>query len=524
MSEAEHERVDQADEALRESEANYRDLVEHATYGIYRSSPDGRFLSVNRALVEMLKYESQDELLSVDMAKDVYADPEERDRLIERQTGRPRFDRIEVTWKCKDGTPITVSLSGRPVRNEVGKVESFETIAENVTERWVLEAQLRQAQKMEAVGQLTGGVAHDFNNLLTVILGNAYLVADSLTPDQSDTRADLKELQAAAERAKELTSKLLGFGRREMLALKPTNLQDVVEGVSNMLRRVVPENIEMEFLSEEPTGTVQADGGAVEQILLNLVTNSRDAMPKGGELRIELRQTLLDEGYALTHPWVVLGEFVCLSVSDTGVGMDKRTIEKVFEPFFTTKPRGAGTGLGMAMVYGLVKQHGGFVHVYSEVGQGTTIKVYFPVVQEHSIAAVGHRSPAEARGGAETILVVEDESSIRRSAKRVLEKNGYSVLIAADGEDALEQFRSHEHEINLVITDLVMPKLGGRELHDALTREDKDIKFMFTSGYNASDAEDRVGLEPDVPFLHKPWTVADLLSSVREVLDQEQVR
>lgn len=510
-----------AEDALRRSEANYRDLVEHATYGIYRSNLEGSLLTVNRALVDMLGYESHDDLLGLDLVEDVYAEDSQRAQLVDQYRNAERVDGLEVQWKRKDGTPITVRLSGRPVLDEQGRAESFEMIAEDVTAQRTLEAQLRQAQKMEAVGQLTGGIAHDFNNILTVILSNADLIASALPPDQTDLGADLKELHAAAHRGATLVRKLLGFSRRERLEFRPVDLSKLVTDMSRMLRRVVPESIEIQLRATGALGTVQADPGAVEQILLNLATNARDAMPEGGILRIETEQTWLDQAYHATHPWCEPGEYTCIIVSDTGVGMDRETRERIFEPFYTTKPHGEGTGLGMAMIYGLVKQHAGYVNVYSERGQGTTVRVYLPVVGDDALSVAAGPMTEKMPRGTETILLAEDERAIRRATKRALEAHGYNVLLAEDGEEAIEVFQAHESEIDLVISDLVMPKLGGRQLYDALRQEGTTVPVIFASGYSAREVEESATLKPNVPFLHKPWTLTDLLVRIREVLDRE---
>lgn len=507
-----------AEDAVRRSERSYRTLVERATYGIYRSTPDGRLLAVNPALVRMLGYNSEAELLAVDLARDVYQDPEERRRLIETHGQAPYVEGVEADWKRKDGRPLRVRLSGTAVRDDTGAVEAFEMIVEDVTERHTLEAQLRQAQKMEAVGQLTGGIAHDFNNLLTVILANADLLAKSLPPEASEIRADVDDLQGAARRGAAMVRKLLAFSRREELRVRPVDLPKLVADLTGMLRRLVPEHITLETHAPEQTALVLVDPGTVEQILLNLVTNARDAMPSGGRLAITIAEAVIDETYLSSHGWGEPGAYVCLSVVDTGIGMDQATLAHVFEPFFTTKPPGIGTGLGMAMVYGLVKQQRGFVDVRSRPGEGTTVEVYLPVASRPARAAPAGAG-ADLPGGSETILLVEDEEGIRRSASRILQRFGYQVLLAADGEEALALYRRHRADIHLVISDVVMPRLGGTQLYQELHRDPDPPKFILTSGYPARDVGDRAVLERAGPLLQKPWNVDDLLRRVREALD-----
>jgi two-component system cell cycle sensor histidine kinase/response regulator CckA len=511
-------RMEPAEQTVPAADDCYRSLTEGALYGIYRSTIDGRFLTVNPALVEMLGYESQDELLAVEMARDVYARPEERGRLIASYRDKERVEGQDVEWRRKDGTQITVRLSGRTVRNRSGQVECFEMIVEDVTERRALEAQLRQSQKMEAVGQLTGGIAHDFNNILTIILANADLLECDLPMGRPDLRAVLNESREAAQRGAALIRKLLGFSRRSKLEMKSVDLARLVSDMSGMLRRVLPENVDVEVRAEEPIGNARADSGAVEQILLNLATNARDAMPDGGRLTIEVKPDWLDEGYHAIHPWVEPGSYVSITVTDAGIGMDEATKERIFEPFYTTKPPERGTGLGLAMIYGLVKQHKGHIHVYSELGRGTTIKVYFPVTNESSIDSQSPREETQFEGGSERILVVEDELAIGRATRRALESHGYRVLLAQDGEEALEVVRKRGSTIDLIVTDLVMPRLGGRQLYEALQAEGFSIPVMFASGYSQRDIQECAELDQVVPFLHKPWTLAELLRAVREAL------
>ncbi len=509
-----------AEEALRRSEANYRGLVENATHGIYRSSPDGRFLMVNPALVTMLGYKTADELMSVDIGRDVYLHPEDRQQAVERYRLMGRYDAMEVDWKRKDGTPIAVWLSGRPVKDGAGNVQYYEMIAEDVTERRMLEDQLRQVQKMEAIGQLTGGIAHDFNNLLTVISANAEIVAESLPEDLAELRGDVEDLLTAAQRGTALVKKLLGFGRRAMLDLHLVDVATLVADTAAMVRRIVPENIEIDLVPSGPVSSVRVDPVAMEQILLNLATNSRDAMPDGGTLRFELADERVDEDFSMSHPGLAPGRYVCVTVSDTGIGMSTDTKEHIFEPFFTKKPHGLGTGLGMAMVYGLVKQLSGYVDVVSEPHVGTAVRLYFPVYETLAPAETVHGDSEEAVGGHETILVVEDEEAIRRTIKRALEGQGYTVLLAANGEAALQILQERDYGVDLVVSDLIMPKLGGRQLYEALEQDGNHIRFLFTSGYSTTEVGRSGSLSSSVPLLLKPWTLGDLFTRVREVLDK----
>ena len=508
------------EEALRRSEASSRALVQHATYGIYRSTLDGRLLAVNPALVKMLGYESEEQLLAVNLARDVYADPAERERILARFDGGDAVEGVEVTWKRRDGRRILVRLGGRAVRRPEGRIECFETLAEDVTERRALEDQLRQSQKMEAIGQLTGGIAHDFNNLLTIILANAQLIAKALPPEQADAHTDLRDVMAAALRGRVMVKELLGFARRSSLDLQPVHLGDLVADLQGFLRRILPADVEIVVAGGDDLPEVRADLHAAEQILFNLVTNARDAMPDGGVLRLETERAQLDAERCQASGAASAGDYVCLTVGDTGTGMEEETRRRMFEPFFTTKPPGRGTGLGLATVYGLAKQHGAGIEVESAPGKGTRFRIYFPVVD--AVVAAAPREvplPADAPRGWETILVVEDDDQLRRSAKRLLEEAGYQVLTAADGLEALDVLRQGA-AVQLVFSDLVMPRLGGRALYDAVRRDGHSVPFLFASGYSDPSGRGAATLDPAAPLLHKPWTGPDLLSQVRQLLDR----
>ena len=506
-----------AEERLRRSEASLRAFVDNAVFGISRSTADGTVVAANLALARMLGYRSSDALIGLNVGADFYRRPEERAAVVERMERGDRFENLEAEFKRRDGTPLTVRLSGRAVRGPDDRVEGYEVIIEDITDRRILEAQLRQAQKMEAVGQLAGGVAHDFNNLLTTILASSELLASGLPPDAS-LREDVEMIQQAARRAAELTRDLLAFSRRQTLELKTVPLGGLVADFARLARRIVPEDVEVTARVEAPEAVVRADPGAIGQILMNLVTNSRDAMPGGGTLRLVVGRGVLDEEHCRSHGWGAPGSYVMLTVADTGSGMDLATQQHVFEPFFTTKPVGQGTGLGMAMVYGLVKQHDGFIDFDSEPGRGTTVRIYFPPVTEgpsaRRVAAAG-----EIREGTETILLVEDDPALRRTARRVLEKFGYTVVTADDGFDALNVIQTMPAPPDLVISDVVMPHTSGPQLLSALRENGAGPRVLLTSGYAPRSVQERSLLGGDVPFLAKPWTIEELLRKVREVLD-----
>ncbi|MFQ5705367.1 MAG: PAS domain S-box protein [Gemmatimonadales bacterium] len=509
-----------AEEELRRSEAEYRALISHATYGVYRTSVDGTFRVVNEALATMLGYESEEEVLALDLAEDVFVDAAEYSWLIKRYSEEERIDEAEVEWKRKDGAPIPVRMNGRVVRGPGGETSGWEMVVEDISERRSLEEQLRQSQKMESVGQLTGGIAHDFNNILTVILASARLLRAQAPPANAEMQVDLDELESAARRGSALVRRLLSFSRRAMLSLEPLDLGALTGDLLQTLRRLLPETIDIRVITADGLPNISADAGAVEQILLNLATNARDAMPLGGVLRVETSVVQLDEEHRERLGWGDPGEYVGLSVSDTGVGMSEEVTRKIFEPFFTTKAQGQGTGLGMSTVYGLMKQHNGFVDVSSEVGRGTTVTVYFPRATEDVSSEKRVSDLTEAPRGSETILFVEDEAPIRRAGKKVLELYGYTVLQAADGEEALRVLKGKKSAISLVISDVVMPKMSGPDLFEAVRHDLGTLKFILMSGYTAVDVHASIVSGTSLPLLQKPWTPNELLMRVRETLDR----
>jgi two-component system, cell cycle sensor histidine kinase and response regulator CckA len=387
----------------------------------------------------------------------------------------------------------------------------------DVTERKTLESQLLQAQKMEALGQLAGGVAHDFNNVLTAIGGYAELLREDLAADDA-RRADVDEILRATERAAALTHQLLAFSRRQVLAPRVLDLNAVVEDLDKMLRRLIGEDVELRIALAPKVGTVRADPGQLEQVILNLVVNARDAMPRGGKLTIETTNAELDESYAVEHPGVTAGPHVMLAVSDTGVGMDAATQAKIFEPFFTTKERGKGTGLGLATVYGIVKQSGGHIWLYSEPGRGTTFKIYLPQVDLAPEQLAQAPAARETPRGTETVLLVEDDEAVRNLARKRLEALGYTVLAASGGGDAIDLAAS-VGPIHLLVTDVVLPGMSGRELATRLVAARPGLRVLYTSGYTDEAVVHHGVLDPGIAFLQKPFMPAALARKVRDALE-----
>jgi len=385
---------------------------------------------------------------------------------------------------------------------------------EDVAAQLARERALKQTEKMETIGRLTGAIAQQFNELLTAILARSTALAQTLPSNR-----DLDALRETAQRGAELAQRLLGFSRHRVLDLQPLILTEFVREALDRLRRQLPPDIEVQFEADEDAGVVEADPAAVKQILLHLVTNARDAMPKGGTLHVEVRRARLDAADRPLHAWVEPGSYVSIALSDTGVGMNAQTLARVFEPFFTTKPLGVGTGLGMSMAYGLVKQHRGYLHLYSEVGQGTTAKVYVPAVRDRGMSELEAATEAALPGGTETILLVEDDPTMRAAAQQLLSKVGYRVVTAVDGQQGLDAYRAHRATLHLVITDVVMPKLSGFELYEVIRGESRGLSVLFMSGFPAPNFRKTVGQDPAVAFVTKPWTASELLAQIRRLLE-----
>jgi two-component system cell cycle sensor histidine kinase/response regulator CckA len=509
------------EEALRRSEARYRSLVQSAVYGIYRSSMEGRFLDVNPALIAMLGYFSAEEVLALDPKHAVFVDPEEQARLINQFRRGTRLDSMEVRWKRKDGNAITVRLSGRAVTIPEQTERVLEIIAEDVTDRRVLEDQFRQAQKMEAVGRLAGGVAHDFNNLLMVISGYTEVLLEKTTRE-NPLHSKIFAIQQAADRATTLTRQLLAFSRKQFLELKVVDVNAIVKDLERLLRPLIGENIELNTQLANDLGRTRADAGQIEQVIMNLVVNSKDAMPDGGKLTIRTANVGLDDDHRREYSYIQPGPYVMLSITDTGHGMDKDTQSRIFEPFFTTKEKGKGTGLGLSTAYGIIKQSGGYIFARSELNRGTTFSIYLPQVDDATEPLDTQHAAQSAAGGTETVLLVEDEESVRQLVRETLEVKGYKVLEAEHGEAALEVASDYHGPIDMLITDVVMPGMSGRELAKQLCASDPEIKVLFLSGYTEDAIVHQGALEPGTAFLQKPFTLQVLSRKVREIFRGER--
>ena len=515
------ERV-QAEAALKISETHHRSVFEGAVHGIYRGTLDGRFLDVNPALVAMLGYSSTEEVLKLS-SQDVFAEPEEGLRLLHKWQVTAEIEE-EVQWKRRDQRLITVRLSGRVLGSEHQRPAGLEVIAEDVTERRALEEQLRQAQKIEAVGQLAGGMAHEFNNYLGIVLGYSELLLEEAGTTEG-LRRNVAEIKAATQRTASLTRQLLALSRRQVLEPKVLDVNAVVWETHKLLRRLIPGNIDLVPVLEPNLQQVKVDPAQIQQILINLVVNARDAMPQGGKVVIETANVELDEEYAGRHIEVRPGRYVMLAVSDNGSGIDEQTQARIFEPFFTTKQKGKGTGLGLSTVYGIVRQSGGHITVESALREGSRFRIYLPPTAVTELKVEDETPPLETEilSGTETVLVVEDEPALRRLISVSLEKRGYTVLAAEDGTEAIRILENNPGEIDLVVSDIMMPKLNGLELRKKATLLRPDMRFLFISGY----AEDTIGrtahLPQDAGYLEKPFLPIELARKVRALLNETDV-
>jgi two-component system, cell cycle sensor histidine kinase and response regulator CckA len=511
-----------AEEELHESEEKYRQLIENASYGIFRSTLDGRLLGVNPAFVAMLGYTSREEVLQLNLETDVYHDANERKDIQRSYGSDARRVAAEVVFKRKDGGLIKTKTNGRLIPAHDGRPQCFEVMAEDVTQQRSLEDQFRQAQKMEAVGRLAGGIAHDFNNVLMIVNSYVELIMRHLSPD-SAIQSYAEHIVQAVKKAASLTNQLLAFSRKQMLQPTVLDLHAVVSDIGKMLPPMLGEDIEMTIVAEPGLGSVFADRAQIEQVLMNLAVNARDAMPNGGKLQIDLRNATVDRQYMQRHPQIVPGSYVVLAISDTGIGIDSATQTKIFEPFFTTKEVGKGTGLGLSTVYGIVKQTGGFVWVYSEPGLGTTFKIYLPRVYGNAIATSEPTSEdkREYSGDNETVLLVDDEPEVRCATREFLEGKGYRILEAENGAGALAVCTAYQGSIQVLVTDLIMPSMRGPELASKVSELHPEISTVYMSGYT-DRSQDIEGLGPDAVFLQKPFSLNTLVQKIQTVLQRKR--
>lgn len=511
--------------ALQASEKKFQQFYDECPVGYHELDTKGRITRVNRKELEMLGY-TPGEMLGNPVWNFFLEEDTTRHVTLAKLGGDVSFhDTFERSYRRKDGTTLPVLIEERLLRDERGQILGIRSAVEDITERRQTqealrrsEEQLRQWQRVEAIGRLAGGVAHDFNNLLMTIKGCSELLLNAF--DRRDPRREeVEEILKAADRATSLTRQLLAFGRRQVLQPQLLNLNSVVMNMDKMMRRLIGEDIQLVTILDKELWSVKVDPGMIEQVIMNLAVNSRDAMPHGGKLILETSNVIHDEEYASSHVSVKPGHYVMLAVSDNGCGMDKETQSHLFEPFFTTKEKGKGTGLGLSTVYGIIKQSGGNIWPYSEAGQGTTFKIYLPRADKMASMYKPRSRPATAPGGTETILLVEDEEAVRAMVSRILQNKGYTLLEASNGNEAIQICQQYEGPIHLMVTDVIMPQMSGRELAERLAPILPEMKVLYMSGYPDNTIVQHGVLEAGTAFLQKPFTLNALELKVREVLD-----
>ncbi len=506
-----------SEEALRRSESRYRSIIESAPYGVYRVDENGRIAMANSTFAGMLGYQAPDEVLGLNTGTDVYPNPTEQQLARDYASEDPKVG-YETKWKRKDGKMITVRLGGRRLPDDDELPGGFEVFVEDITEHRSLQKQFEHAQKMEAVGRLAGGVAHDFNNLLMIISGYAQLLDES-SADPKKVVEYATRIQDASSKAATVTRQLLAFSRKQVLEPTVLDLSYVVKDLAKMLPRLLGEDVETVLELDPQVGTVRADRGQIEQVIMNLAVNARDAMPQGGRLTIATSNVALDASY-YQGVEVTPGQYVLLAVSDTGTGMNAETQVHIFEPFYTTKEAGKGTGLGLATVYGIVKQSNGFIWVYSEPDKGSIFKIYLPRV-DAAVDSDGSLQLVHApSAGTETILLVEDEAALRNVCRVYLESKGYTVLEAGNSKEAMKICQSHDRPIHVLITDIVMPGMGGLELAKSALELRPTLSVVLVSGYTDRPLDrEAIGFGK---FLQKPFSFDALARTVRSLLDKNR--
>ncbi len=505
--------------ALRESEARFRALTESTSDWIWEVDQNGVYTYSSPKIQELLGY-APEEVVGKTLFDCMPADEAERVAKEFKSIVKSRkpFATLENVNLHRDGHKVVLEKSGVPFFDAQGNLKGYRGIDRDITERNKLEEQLLQAQKMEAIGQFAGGIAHDFNNMLTAIMGYGEFLKRDIDKDSPSQRYVDVILSAAAKSA-DLTQQILAFSRKQIISPKQTGLNELIKGIEKLLRRVIGEDIEINIALADRDLTVLVDPGQLEQVLMNLCTNARDAMPNGGTIFMSTGKEFLDREYIKTYDGKNAGVYALITVSDTGSGMDEKTRQRIFEPFFTTKELGKGTGLGLSTVYGIIKQHNGHINVYSEPGKGTTFKIYLPLI-ESLIDKEECKEVIPPKRGSETILVAEDNDDVRTLTKQVLLEYGYEVIEAVDGEDAINQLLKYKDIVRLVITDVIMPKKSGKEVYDEIKMIKLDIKVLFTSGYTSDIINKKGILEEGIDFISKPLTPHDLLCRIRETLDK----
>lgn len=509
-----------AENLLRESEEKYRSIFEESEDVIYISTPEGKFLDINPAGVRLFGYSSKEEVLNLDIDRDIYFSQSDRLKFKKMVEEKGYAKDFETVVKVKGGDVAIALITAKAHKDEKGKTLFYRGIVRDITDKKRMEAQLFYAQKMEAIGQLAGGVAHDFNNIITAVVGYATLIKMKIKKDD-ELNTFVDPILSSSERAKKLTQSLLAFGRKQPINLNPVDLNSIIRDIEKLLLKLIREDIIFKFELTEKDTAIFSDHVQIEQILMNLATNASDAMPDGGEIILETDVVWLDKEFISAHACGAPGMYVLMSFTDTGTGMDEATKSKIFEPFFTTKDIGKGTGLGLAMVYGIVKQHNGYINVYSEPGKGTIFRIYIPSLIKHETAEKEQlKQKGSLRQGTETILLAEDDESVRKIIESVLKEFGYKVLTAEDGEEAIKKFSENKDKIKLLLLDLIMPGIDGKEVYERAKKIKPGIKAIFTSGYTMNVIKRKGILDEGFNFISKPILPLELIKLVSKVLEE----
>lgn len=508
------------EEALKSAEGKYRNIFENAAEGIFQVDLDGRYLSANPALAGIFGFSSPGEMIGNEdyRAGNTFVHEKDFKRFLNILDIQDSVENFEAERYRVDETRMWTSINARVVRDARGFFLYYEGTVEDITHRKNLESQLRHAQKMEAVGTLAGGVAHDFNNILTALIGYGNLLQIKMEKDDP-LRVYADQILSSAKRAANLTQGLLAFSRKQPINLEPHGMNEIVAGVQKLLERLLSEDIELRVDLAAKDIMVMADRTQIEQVLINLATNARDAMTDNRAITVKIRPAVIENNFIMKHGYGKPGNYAMLSVSDTGHGMDERTREHIFEPFFTTKETGKGTGLGLSTVYGIVKQHDGYIAVESEPGKGSAFYIYLPMIRTKRERAVPEEHVITR--GTETILVAEDDRQIRELIEEVLREYGYRAILAVDGEDAVRKYLEHNETIGLVIIDVIMPRKNGREVYEEISRIDPSVKVLFISGHTRDVVFDKGVIDRDDNFLSKPIAPPTLMEKVRTLLDNK---
>ncbi|HAG51011.1 MAG TPA: hypothetical protein DCL42_06705, partial [Deltaproteobacteria bacterium] len=504
-----------AEDAKFEIQRRYEELINNLSVGVYRRTVDGKFLEANAALVSMLEVSSKEELFKHNVA-DFYYDKDHIKEISNKLLKYGYIKNEEVEGITAKDRRFLATFSTVMREDKEGRVY-FDGIIEDITEQRRLEEQVRHSQKLESIGQLAAGISHDFNNILTAIIGYSNLLTMKRKEDEL-TKNYANQILVLSEKAANLTHGLLAFSRKQIISPRPVDINEIIKRVEKILTRVIGETIELKTHLFDKALIVNADSIQIEQILINLATNARDAMPNGGSLSISTGQTEIDNKFINTHGYGDVGKYALLSVSDTGAGIDEEAKKKIFEPFYTTKEVGKGTGLGLSIAYGIIKQHNGYINVESEIGKGTTFSIYLPLTEESVDKETPTTTTTIPIGGTETVLLSEDEAAVRTVTKSLLEEFGYKVIEAVNGEDAVTKFKENKDEIQLLVFDVIMPKKNGIEAYEEIKKMKNDIKILFLTGY-AKDIIEAKGIsEKDATFVSKPVSPNEFLKKLREIV------